>query len=451
MRKKYLAVIALVAFVLIGCAQNTVREEEQLNKETIVSEDCIISEEYITAEQKQEETVMGEQTQLKEENKEHFDCSYDALNQFSYQFFRENMEEENPVLSPVSAYVALSMVGIGAQSGTKEEFDAVLGDYSDITAICDNLMTTLPTSSDNTTVTLANSAWINDTFTVYDSWLADIDSRMHSEVFHTNLSDPAIVGNVNEWVRRNTNGLIETMADRPFDANTSLVLFNTIYFKAKWENSFASESVYEDTFYLDEGNELNAQMMHKESMMEYIVNDFAEGVILPYKNAEDGDGNFAFVALKPVDENENIRDTYNELTDTVIDDMIVNKQMLQVNLKLPKFEISFDRELNKSLENMGLKSAFDAVSADFSGIGENGLVQSENNLYIDLVRQKAKIIVDEEGTEAAAATGIMMRFAAARPQDAKNVWFDRPFLYIIMDMDKEIPLFIGIFDRPAVS
>lgn len=437
MRKQYLAAIILAVCVLCGCAQSTVIEKERLHVEAVSQE---LSQEYVVAEPEQEETTMKPMQ---------FNGSYEALNQFSYRFFQENMEEENPVLSPVSAYTALSMVGLGAQDSTKEEFTAVLGDNTDITTICDNLMTTLSTTSENTTVTLANSAWINDNFTVYDSWLADMDAVMHSEVFHTNLSDPAIVGNVNEWVKRNTNGLIETMTDRPFDANTSLVLFNTIYFKAKWENSFDTEAVYEDAFYSEAGNELRTQIMHKESTMQYIANDFAEGVILPYRTVQDADGNFAFVALKPIEEEGTIRDVCEQLTDTVINDMIANQQMIQVNLKLPKYEISFDRELNQSLVNMGLQSAFDVASANFKGIGESSLGQSQNNLYIDLVRQKAKIIVDEEGTEAAAATGIMMRFNAARPEEAKDVWFDRPFLYMVMDMDKEIPLFIGIFDNPA--
>lgn len=442
MRKQYLAVIVLAACILGGCAKSAVMDVE------VISGEDTISEETVIVEREQEETTM-KQTQLSEERKEDSSCSYEAFNKFSYRFFQENMEEENPVLSPVSAYAALSMVGLGAQDSTKEEFTAVLGDDTDITTICNNLMTMLPTSSENTTVTLANSAWINDNFTVYDSWLANMDAVMRSEVFHTNLSDSAIVGTVNEWVKRNTNGLIETMVDRPFDANTSLVLFNTIYFKAKWENSFDSEAVYDDAFYSETGNELRTQIMHKETMMQYIANDFAEGVLLPYRTTQDADGNFAFVALKPIDEDGTIRDVCEKLTDTVIDDMLANQQMIQVNLKLPKYEISFDRELNQSLANMGLQSAFDAVNANFKGIGESSSGRAENNLYIDLVRQKAKIIVDEEGTEAAAATGIMMRFAAARPEEAKNVWFDRPFVYIIIDMDKEIPLFIGILDNPA--
>ncbi len=432
--------------VLSGCAQSVVAEEQRLGEEVISEE--TISKETLIAESRVEETMDYNDTQTKEENKVYTDCSYEALKEFSYRLFQENMEEENPVLSPVSAYVALSMVGIGAQNGTKEEFTSVLGDYADITAICDNIMTTLPTSSENTTVTLANSVWVDDAFTVYDDWLADTTSTMRSEVFNINLSDPDVVGKMNDWVKRNTNGLIEDIVDGPFDDSASLALFNTLYFKAKWENSFAPESVYEDTFYTEEKNEQNTQMMHKESELQYIANDFAEGVILPYISMEEKDGNFAFVALKPIEEDTAIRDVCDELTETVIEEMLQNKQIMRINLKLPKFEMSFDKELNESLENMGLKSAFNAAGADFGGIGKSSFDSQGNNLYIDLVRQKAKIIVDEEGTEAAAATGIMMRFAAARPQEAKDVWFDRPFVYLIMDMDKEIPLFIGIFDRP---
>ena len=380
MRKKYLMGILFTACVLSGCAQSVVAEEQRLGEETI-------SKETLVEESRVEETMDYNDTQTKEENKVYTDCSYEALKEFSYRLFQENTEEENPVLSPVSAYIALSMVGIGAQNGTKEEFASVLGDYADITAICDNIMTTLPTSSENTTVTLANSVWVDDAFTVHDDWLADTNATMRSEVFNINLSDFDVVGKMNDWVKQNTNGLIDDIVDGPFDDSASLALFNTLYFKAKWENSFDSSAVYEDTFYTEDKNEKNTQMMHKESELQYIANDFAEGVILPYRNMEERDGNFAFVALKPISEDTAIRDVCNELTETVIDEMIQDKQIMRINLKLPKFEISFDKELNESLENMGLKSAFNAASADFGGIGESSVDPQGNNLYIDLVRQ----------------------------------------------------------------
>ena len=179
--------------------------------------------------------------------------------------------------------------------------------------------------------------------------------------------------------------------------------------------------------------------------VDYIANDFAEGVILPYQN--DGNQNMAFIALKPTD-NTNVRDIYGRLTGRDIQDMIVNKQTALVNMKLPKFEIIFDKNLTECLKNMGLTQCFDVEKANFDQIGK---AESGENLYIGLVRQKAKIIVDEEGTEAAAVTAVLMMCAGAlEPEETKELYFNEPFIYMIMDMDNDMPLFIGILDNPAV-
>ena len=111
-----------------------------------------------------------------------------------------------------------------------------------------------------------------------------------------------------------------------------------------------------------------------------------------------------------------------------------------MNIDLPKFEITFDQILNDSLIELGLESAFDADKADLTGLGK---ADHDGNIYISLVRQKADIRLDEEGTEAAAATEIAMVEATSL-----NMVFDHPFLYMIMDMDTQIPLFIGIIDNP---
>jgi len=402
---------------------------------------------------KPEEPPISETMEITSEpviiNKNTADISYDALNDFCYKLFAENMDEENPVLSPVSAYMALSMAGLGAENNTKEEFASVFGDYTDVTAVCGDLMTALPTSSENNIVTLANSAWIDESFPVSESWISDINTMMHSEVFQKDLTASDTMDSMNQWIEENTNGLIDKMLEKPLSTRTGLALFNTIYFKAKWEDSFEQYSVYQDTFYLEDGNELDAELMHKESDMDYLSNDFAQGLIFPYISDEAQDGNFAFVALKPVDENTKVRELYAKLTPSAIKELIANKQNETVNTKLPKFEIEFDQQLNESLMNMGLHDAFDVEKADFSKIAASSDAL-EGNLYIALVRQKAKIIVDEEGTEAAAATAVMMECGAALPiETPKEVFFDRPFVYMIMDMDREIPLFIGILDSPA--
>ncbi len=179
--------------------------------------------------------------------------------------------------------------------------------------------------------------------------------------------------------------------------------------------------------------------------LDYIANDFAEGVILPYqKNSDSSGGNLAFIALKPTG-NEEVRDLYEKLTSEVIADILVNKQTGMVNLKLPKFAITFDKILNDVLSRMGLSACFDMNQADFDQMGRT---ESGDNLYISMVRQKAKIIVDEEGTEAAAATEVIMD-AGGVIEPPQELYFNEPFLYMIMDLDQEIPLFIGILDDPV--
>lgn len=444
---------ALVSSVCLlgGCAggsanaQNTLSPQEQ-QKETQPTDKTAVEEE-----------PKAEQTDMEADDKA--EVCYDALNDFSYKFFAENMEEDNPVLSPVSAYMALSMAGLGAEHNTKAEFASVFGDYADMTTLCNDVMTTFPTATQSNTIALANSAWISENFSVSDNWLSDINTVLHSEAFQRDLTSPDIVGEMNGWISEHTNGMIDKMVEQPFKDYTGLVLYNTVYFKAKWEAPFEPYAVYSDKFYLEDGREINAEFMHRQDDMEYLSNDFAQGLLFPYRYEEE-DAQYAFVALKPADENTTIRDLYKQLTPLVISELLAGKQTDLVNTKLPKFEIEFDKQLNDSLKNMGLKDAFDVGKADFSGIGADNSTESVNenaknnlnqyNLYIDLVRQKAKIIVDEEGTEAAAVTQAIMECGAAMPVvEPKEIFFDRPFVYMIMNMDNEVPLFIGILDSPA--
>ncbi|MDE6221338.1 MAG: hypothetical protein K2G51_13095, partial [Lachnospiraceae bacterium] len=275
---------------------------------------------------------------------------------------------------------------------------------------------------------------------------------MDAEAFQADLSSEKTMHEINRWIEEQTNGLIDKMLEQPLDEMARLALINTVYFKGKWEIPFEAGDTRKEDFYLHKGQDVTEQvdMMNLYlTDLDYIANEFAEGVILPYQKNSDSSRseNLAFVALKPL-ENGDVRDVYNGLTSEVMTDILVNKQTELVNLKLPKFEITFDKELNKALENMGLVECFDLDKANFDQMGKT---QSGDNLYIGLVRQKAKIIVDEEGTEAAAATEVIMACGAAmvEPQEPKEVYFNEPFVYMILDMDKEIPLFIGILDNPV--
>jgi len=371
--------------------------------------------------------------------------SYDSVKRFSYEFFAQNTDSVNPALSPVSAYLALSMAGLGAEGATRTEFYNLLGE--DMMAMSDHLMNTLPKSSENTVVSLANSAWIDNQFLVEDQWLGSIKSLLDAEAFQTDLQ-AEVMDSMNQWIEERTNGMIKAMVDKPFSEDTRLVLFDTIYFKAKWSSPFMAYLNVEDTFTLENKESVTVEMMRDSFLQDYLSNAFVEGVVLPYRSWGEEDGRYAFVALKSKVSGQNIREIAGKLTSEVITDLLANAQIRQVNLRLPKFEITFDKELNQSLKNMGLTQAFDAALADLSLMGTT---KSGQNLFISLVRQKAKIIVDEEGTEAAAATEVVADAGAMLPENPVDLYFNEPFIYIIMDMDKEIPLFIGILDNPLAE
>ena len=381
--------------------------------------------------------------------------SYEDVQNFGYKLFAQNISGRNPVLSPVSAYLALSMAGCGADGATADEFINVLGGMD---VFSDDMMRHMPQSGDLLTLSLSNSAWIDDEFIVDTEWLGTIKSLMCAEAFQADLSTEHAMRSMNDWIDRQTNGMIDKMIENPMDNMTRLVLFDTLYFKGKWETPFEAENTRLEDFYTDQWQSQTEQVEMMNLYWTYldcISTDYAEGVILPYQNnpvegsethqsIEYQDAGLAFVALKPTDGGD-IRELYSRLTAQDINTMLRNRQNEMVHLKLPRFEVTFDRELNKSLYDMGLTECFDEEKADFNKMGKT---KSGYNLYISLVRQKAKIIVDEEGTEAAAATEIDMRDGAGYVDNPKELYFNEPFLYMIMDMERELPLFIGIMDNP---
>ncbi len=405
----FTTVLTTTAILLSGCDQDQISYDAQKNTSSIVMEPAVVS--------------------------------YDTVKTFSYDLFSQNMHSQNPVLSPISAYLALSMAGSGSGSTTKEAFVDLLGE--NMTSTSNSIIHLLSQNNSDNVISLANSIWIDDSCSVKTNWLDNIQSVMNVEAFKADLSSAQITQKMNQWIQEQTNGMIDNMIYDPFPADTKVVLFDTIYFKAKWKTAFDPSKTYEDTFFLENGEQLLTKTMHLyTSDLDYLSTDFAEGLLLPYQDT-DASSSLAFLVLKPTDEKYTIREIYEKLTEKVISDMLDNRKTMLVNTKLPTFAITFDQSLNDSLQHMGLEEAFDPSQADFSNL-------SHSKLYISLVRQKAKIIVSEEETEAAAVTEVAMSGGGelVPAESITNVYFDRPFLYIILDLEQELPLFIGILDNP---
>lgn len=369
--------------------------------------------------------------------------SYDAVQSFAWELLQQNLEEANPVLSPVSAYLALCMAGNGAREETLAEFYELLG--NDLQCTPCELISGLSRETDGMTINLANSAWADEEMIVSQEYLTDIDSYFQAEIYQADLASEQAMKDMNSWISGKTRGLIPSLLEECLDEDVRLVLYNTIYFNGDWRNAFNAYDTLEQEFALEDGKKVTVDMMRiLEENQVYLKNDFAEGVKLPYQ-----DENIVFLALKPAN-GCTVREMYEQLTWEDVEGFLRQEDTVPCNLHLPKFEVTFEKELNDSLKNMGLQKAFDPGLADLSGLGST---LQGGNLYISLVKQKAVIKVDEEGTEAAAVTSVEIRKECAMEysQPVVDITFDQPFLYMIVDLEKEVPLFMGIMDDPAAE
>jgi len=271
---------------------------------------------------------------------------YDVLQEFGYELFEQNIEESNLVLSPTSAYLALALAGSGAVGDTQKEFVEVLGDLE---CIPNDLMMNLPREKEGMTISIANSAWVDEKMNPTQEWLAWADSVYQSEVFQTKLSTEEAMTDMNQWIDINTNGLIPKLLTQPLDSDARLALFNTVYFKGDWKNEFLEEYTRKMDFTLADGTIQQVEMMQLfEENLKYTKNEVFEGVILPYE-----DESMSFVALKPI-EDVTVRDMYDKLNKTDISQFLQQEGTTLCNLRLPKFEVEFDKVLNDSLQAMGL-------------------------------------------------------------------------------------------------
>ena len=371
-----------------------------------------------------------------------------ALWDFSYKMLQENIKDTNPVLSPISAYLAMGMVGLGAEGETLTEFERTMG--QGMQSISGELMQNLPNwirdireDGEDSILKVANSVWIDKRMIPNTSWIQSVADIYKAEAFQAVLSDRSTMKDINKWVEGKTYSLIKEFLSEPLDPESRMALFNSIYFLGFWVHDFEANSTYKEDFITTDGKTVQADMMHDYDRSEYYFNnDSLDGVILKYR-----DGDMAFVAMKP-SAGQTAREMYEQLNYEELNSLLDSAALQPIRLKLPKFEVEFDKNLNETLQNMGIKRAFDEDLAQFGGLGttDNGYP-----LYISLVRQKAVVKLDEEGTEAAAVTMVVMNeCAAAMPQQKPiDVFFDEPFVYMIMDMQSRTPLFMGIMDNPV--
>ena len=320
--------------------------------------------------------------------------------------------DENVVTSPYSAAVCLSMLAEGAGGETRAEFDSALGG---IMFKAEDLG-----SNDTVVVKSANSIWIDDNFSIRNSYADLLQKDFEAFITTQRFSDPATVKAINNWCLEHTEGKIGDMIDR-LSPGMVMVLVNALYFNAPWADAFDPELTSEDVFY-GKSKSGKVSMMHRTGQYNYAQVSGAQIIQLPYEG-----GRYSmFVALPPA--GSDLDKLIPHITEGAFNSALEMMSPKRVKLSLPKFKVETFMLLNKALQNMGIRTAF-TPAADFHGIAEMG------PLVLDQVKQKCYVEVAEKGTEAAAVTVAQIRLTSVRvnPEDMAVMIVDRPFVFMIAD------------------
>ncbi|MFC2056941.1 serpin family protein [Chloroflexota bacterium] len=241
---------------------------------------------------------------------------------------------------------------------------------------------------------------------------------------------------INDWVSDQTEGRIEDLIPQgAIDELTRLVLTNAIYFNAAWQFPFEEDSTTDGPFHLLDGKEITVPMMKQTESFGYATGDGYRAVELPYDGHE-----LSMVILLP--DTGQFEAYENSMNHKTVEGIISELQNRQVSLSMPQFEFESEFSLKNVLAAMGMPVAFSST-ADFSGMTGN------RDLFIDEVIHKAFVSVDEAGTEAAAATAVIMKLTAM-PEEPVSVTVDRPFIFLIQDIETGAILFIGRVLNPEV-
>ena len=344
----------------------------------------------------------------------------------------------NTLLSPLSISLALSMTANGAAGDTLAEFEALLGaDVDTVNANAASLLAEYRDLGGSTVSSIADSLWLDGSLAAREPFLSRCTAFYDAGLYQADLATEQTRRAVNGWVEENTGGMIpEILTEVPAE-DAALLLVNALYLKNTWEHEFDPNSTREDSFYAADGTGTVTDFLSNGIRQEqYFRTEDAAGVVLPYD-----DGRLAFAAVLP----DGDLDAWLESLDGgTFPALIGAAEDTRLLLRLPKFEAEWGGELADALAALGLDTAFDPARADFSGLGTT----ESGPLFIDSVLHRAKIQVDEEGTEAAASTVVMAPAGAPAPVDYEELILDRPFCYAIVDLERGVPLFLGTFERP---
>ncbi len=353
-----------------------------------------------------------------------------APTDFAVRLFQAGFAgEENTMLSPVSLLYALSMTANGAKGETLSQMEEVLGmQLPELNAYLKAYKDSL--SGD---LYLANSIWVtqDERFTVRPEFL-QCNSDYYGADIYSAPFNAATCEDINAWVKEKTKGMIEEILDE-IPEEAVMYLVNALAFEAQWEEIYQETQIREGEFTTEKGEKQKVEMM-RSGESYYLESENATGFVKYYEGRD-----YAFVALLPK-EGMSVEEYVKSLDGAALSQLLSQPERADVTVCLPKFESEYSLELSETLEAMGMEDAFHSRSADFSALGSS----TEGNIFIGRVLHKTFIAVGEQGTKAGAAAVVeMIDESAAEMPEPKYVTLDRPFVYLIIDTEAKLPLFMG--------
>lgn len=338
---------------------------------------------------------------------------------------------ENTMVSPLSVMLALSMTANGAGGQTKAEMEAVLG--MPIDELNKYLLSYVNqiTATEDVKLHVANSIWFRDHHIEVKQPFLQLNANYYGAAAYKSPFDSTTVSDINNWVKDNTDGMIDKIIDN-IDPDTMMYLINAILFDAEWADPYLTEDeIFEGgIFTACDGTKQTVTYMN-HTLYSYLEGANCTGFIKDYKG-----GQYKFVALLP-EEGMSIAEFVASLTAEELAQILQNPISTPVHTALPQFSYDYSLEMKDLLSELGMPTAFDGVNADFSP-----MATADGNLCIGSVVHKTHITVDTRGTKTAAVTKGGMNCGSATMRE-KEVRLTRPFVYLIIDAETNIPIFMG--------
>lgn len=359
---------------------------------------------------------------------------------FSFRLMREvsKKEQGNIVISPLSVAYILGMLNDGANGTTSEEMMKVLGfstyDTKAVNEFFGNLMTNAPLVDENVELDIANMLIANSSLGAdfAGQYSADMKGYYQAAVESMDFRQTdALLSHVNGWCNEKTQGMIPVILNQE-ELNSSIVamLLNSAFFKAQWLSPFEKECTTLKNFTTEDGTIEKLPMMETVGVFDYAGDEDVQAIRLSYKG-----GHYSMVLMMPTDPSVTLDQLLGTMTSTSWRQLLGKMKLSNCHLQMPRFETATEVNLAEPLQTMGMKAAFNIGQADFTRMFKS----RSDSFFVSLLKQKAKIQVDEYGTVAAAVTVTYM--TTGMPGTDFNA--NRPFIYVITEKDSQAIFFIG--------